>query len=182
MSSTLDIKKVAVIGPESTGKSELSEYLAGIFNTVWVDEYARTYLDNLGRPYSADDLVHIAQGQISREDSLLTKANKVLICDTDLHVIKIWSMFKYGYCDPQIVEWMATRRYDLYLLTYVDLPWVPDPYREHPDQREVLYQLYLEEMKKQSVPFEQIRGEREARRTKAVRSVERLLAGGYRKN
>lgn len=179
MSSRLKIKRVAVIGPESTGKSELSQYLAKVFDTVWVEEYARTYLDKLGRPYGPPDLVSIAKGQISHEDSLAPKANKVLICDTDLYVIKIWSRFKYGYCDPRILEWMAMRNYDLYLLTYVDLPWEPDPYREHPHQREALYQLYLDEMRSQSVPFEEIRGQREARRKIAVESVERLLSGAY---
>lgn len=177
-----EIKKVAVIGPESTGKSELSQYLAGVFDTVWVPEYARAYLDKLAGPYGPSDLLNIARGQISLEDSLMPNAHRVLICDTDLYVIKIWSMFKYGDCHPQILEWMTARTYDLYLLTYIDIPWEADPYREHPDQREVLYQLYLNEMRSQPVPFEEVRGGRSARQKIAVDSVKRLLRGGYPSN
>jgi NadR type nicotinamide-nucleotide adenylyltransferase len=168
-------KKVAIIGPESTGKSELSEFLAKEFNTVWVPEYARTYLDNLQRPYQFADLTEIARGQVALEEALIAKANRVLICDTDLYVIKVWSAFKYGICDPQILEWIAMRRYDLYLLTYIDLPWEPDPYREHPDKRDALYKMYLEEMKNQRVPFVEIKGERADRRSVAISSIKDLL-------
>ena len=169
------MKKVAVIGPESTGKSELSEFLAKRFNTVWVPEYARIYLDNLSHPYEVSDLVNIAQGQIQLEETLIAQANQVLICDTDLYVIKVWSTFKYGFCDPRILQWIATRQYDLYLLTYTDLPWQPDPYREHPDKREVLYGLYLNEMKSQKTPFVEIKGDRAQRRKVAVGSIKKLL-------
>src|SRR5690606_11190275 len=91
------LKKVVVIGPECTGKSELSAFLADTFHTRWVAEYAREYIDELERPYVASDLVEIARGQIEREDQQAKMASRVLICDTDLYVIKIWSMFKYGY-------------------------------------------------------------------------------------
>lgn len=171
----MKIKKVAVIGPESTGKSELSEFLAKQFNTVWVPEYARAYLDNLTRPYQASDLIEIARGQIALEETLIAKANRVLICDTDLYVIKVWSMFKYGFCDLKIMDWIALRKYDLYLLTYVDLPWEPDPYREHPDKRDALYKLYLKEMKNQQVPFVEIKGDRAHRTGVALRSIKKLL-------
>jgi NadR type nicotinamide-nucleotide adenylyltransferase len=170
-----EIKKVVILGPECTGKSELSEFLAQEFNTVWVEEYARSYINNLHRPYGPEDLPAIARGQISLEDGLVSKADKVLICDTNLYVIKVWSTFKYGYCDPEILESIATRKYDLYLLTYIDLPWVADPLREHPDHRELLYSLYLQEMENQSVPFIEIKGSREERRSLASESIKKLL-------
>ena len=171
----VDIKKVVVIGPECTGKSDLSEYLANEFNTVWVNEYAREYLDHLSRPYGPEDLLRIAQGQLALEDAHAAAANDVLICDTDLYVIKVWSIFKYGSCDPEILKTIATRKYDLYLLTYIDIPWVADPLREHPDQREQLYDIYLNEMKHQPVPFVEIKGSREARRNLAKDSIRQLL-------
>lgn len=167
----MEIKKVVVIGPECTGKSELSNLLAREFNTVWVEEYARAYIDGLQRPYTADDLPIIARGQIELEESAAARANKVLICDTDLYVIKVWSNFKYGYCDPWILEQIALRKYDLYLLTYIDIPWQYDPLREHPDQRDRLYEIYLDEMKSQSVPFAEIKGGREQRKKLAMESV-----------
>jgi NadR type nicotinamide-nucleotide adenylyltransferase len=169
------VKKVAVIGPECTGKSELSEFLAGYFHTEWVPEYARGYINNLVRPYEQHDLIAIAHGQIRLEDEWIRDSNSVLICDTNLYVIKIWSEFKFGTCDKTILEQIATRKYDLYLLTSIDLPWEDDPLREHPHKREQLYEIYLNEMKNQPVPFVEIKGERELRRKAAVDAVEKLL-------
>lgn len=169
------VKKVAVIGPECTGKSELSEFLADHFDTDWVPEYARGYLSNLVRPYEPHDLLAIAHGQIRLEDEWTRDSNKILFCDTNLYVIKVWSEFKFGSCDKSILEQIASRKYDLYLLTGVDLPWEDDPLREHPHQREELYQIYLNEMKKQPVPCVEIKGDREQRRKTAVEAVEKLM-------
>jgi NadR type nicotinamide-nucleotide adenylyltransferase len=172
------IKKVAVIGPECTGKSDLSNYLAEYFKTVWVPEYARAYVEKLVHPYQQHDLLTIAHGQLRLEDEWLRDANRVLICDTNLYVIKVWSDFKYGNVDKEIREIIATRKYDLYLLTGVDLPWEEDPLREHPDKRQQLYDIYLKEMNAQPVPFVEIKGEREQRRRTAVEAVESLLKTG----
>lgn len=170
------VKKVVVLGPECTGKSELSAFLAEHFKTGWVPEYARGYIDNLVRPYQESDLLTIAHGQLRLEDEWPRDSNEVLICDTNLYVIKIWSEFKYGHCANEILDHIKTRKYDLYLLTYVDIPWQDDPQREHPNQREELYQLYLKEMKSQNTPFVEIRGEREQRRQTAVNAIENLLS------
>lgn len=169
------IRKVVVIGPECTGKSELSEFLATHFHTEWVPEYARGFLDNLVRPYQQHDLTTIAHGQLRLEDKSLLHSNRVMICDTNLYVIKIWSEFKYGTCDPEILKLISERRYDLYLLTYIDIPWQEDPLREHPDKRQQLYEIYLKEMKNQSVPYVEITGERSARQQKAIDAVNNLL-------
>lgn len=171
----MTIKKVVVIGPECTGKSELSEFLAEHFNTRWVPEYARAYLDTLERPYEKSDLLNIAQGQLQSEDSLLLKANDVLICDTNLLVIKIWSEFKYGHCDLEIRQLISSRTYDLFLLTSIDIPWEYDPQREHPDQRTTLWEIYKSELEKQNTPVVEIKGEREMRRETAINSIEQLL-------
>lgn len=172
------MKKVVILGPECTGKSELSDYLAREFNTVWVEEYARAYLSHLQRPYEPEDLLLIARGQVSAEEALVSKANKVLICDTDLYVIKVWSHFKYGYCHPEILETIASRKYDLYLLSYIDVPWQYDPQREHPHERETLFDIYHEEMLNQSVPFRIVKGSRKERRTIAADAVRDLLNQG----
>jgi NadR type nicotinamide-nucleotide adenylyltransferase len=169
------VKKIAVIGPECTGKSELSQYLAEHFQTQWVPEYARGYLDNLARPYAMHDLILIAHGQLRIEDEWAKQANRVLICDTNLYVIKVWSQFKYGETDKEILNSIATRKYDLYLLTDIDLPWMGDPLREHPDKREELFNIYLNEMQQQPVPYVVIKGDREQRRTAAVQAIEKLL-------
>lgn len=169
------VKKVAVIGPECTGKSDLSAFLATHFKTEWVPEYARGYIDNLVRPYVQSDLLTIAHGQLRIEDEFARSSNKVLICDTNLYVIKVWSEFKFGNCDPEILNHIATRKYDLYLLTYVDIPWESDPLREHPHKRQELYDIYVREMQNQQVPFLEIKGEKDTRRAAAVKAVERIL-------
>ncbi|HTE34363.1 MAG TPA: ATP-binding protein [Chryseolinea sp.] len=169
------VRKVAVIGPECTGKSAISEYLAGYFHTGWVPEYARGYINNLVRPYVESDLLTIAHGQMRIEDEWVRDSSKLVICDTNLYVIKVWSEFKFGRCDQDILKNIASRHYDLYLLTYVDIPWEQDPSREHPNKREELYQIYLNEMNHQSVPYVEIKGEREHRQKTAVDAIEKLL-------
>jgi NadR type nicotinamide-nucleotide adenylyltransferase len=175
MIDTKDIKRIAIIGPECTGKSDLSMYLADHFKTNWVPEYARVYLNDLERPYEQSDLKMIAEGQLYLEDQLAQSANRLIICDTNLYVIKVWSNFKYKNCDPEILKLITTRKYDLYLLTYVDIPWEEDPQREHPNQRAELYNIYLAEMKNQPVPFLEIKGDRSSRKKTAVEAIESLL-------
>ncbi|MGE0770221.1 MAG: AAA family ATPase [Cyclobacteriaceae bacterium] len=172
---TSHVKKIAVVGPECTGKTELSKYLAETFETCWVAEYARAYLDNLARPYEQSDLTKIAHAQIRLEDEWLYEANRVLICDTTLEVIKIWSEFKYGNCDKEIIDLMQLRNYDLYLLTYIDIPWQEDPQREHPDKREQLWAIYEKEFADKS-PVVLIKGEKQQRRATAMNAVKPLLS------
>lgn len=168
------VKRIVVIGPECTGKTDLSEFLASHYDTEYVPEYARGYLNNLVRPYNQDDLITIANGQLRIEDEFARTAKGLLICDTNLYVIKIWSEFKYGECAPEILDQIKNRSYDLYLLTYVDVPWEDDPQREHPDKRNELYEIYLNELRNQPVPFVEIRGDRDARRQKAIDAIDAL--------
>jgi NadR type nicotinamide-nucleotide adenylyltransferase len=165
------IKKVCVIGPECTGKTDLSKFLANHFKTTCVEEYARAYLTKLGKPYTQPDLIKIAHGQLRMEDEWLRESNKIMICDTNLIVIKIWSEHKYGVCDPEILEKMAERKYDLYLLTNIDLPWEDDPQREHPGKREHFWKIYQDEVAKTNVPFIEISGQGDSRRKKAIEAI-----------
>jgi len=169
--------KIVVLGPESTGKSTLSQKLAAHYNTVWTPEYAREYIENLPRPYEQQDLLAIAKGQLQLEDEKAQQAGDLLICDTDLYVIKVWSEHKYGQCDPQILEHIAGRRYDLYLLTYIDIPWENDPQREYPDpqMREYFYRIYRDIVMNSGVPWVDIRGSYAEREAKAVAAVDGLL-------
>jgi NadR type nicotinamide-nucleotide adenylyltransferase len=171
------MKKVVVIGPESTGKSTLSEQLAAHYNTIWVPEYARQYIEELGRPYEQHDLLQIAEGQLELEDERAALADKLLICDTDLHVIKVWSEHKYNGCDPLIQAYVASRKYDLYLLTYIDIPWQEDPQREYPDpkMREYFYNVYRAIVADSGVPWVEIRGNAENRLQAAIHAIDGLL-------
>jgi NadR type nicotinamide-nucleotide adenylyltransferase len=149
------IKKIVVIGPESTGKSTLSQSLATALNTVFVPEYARTYLEQQQNNYNYTDLLPIAKGQISLEDDLINQANRILICDTDLYVIKVWSEHKYQKVDPYILNTIAERKYDGYILCDIDMAWEYDPQREHPDasMRTYFYHQYLDIVQATGAPF-----------------------------
>jgi len=102
------IKKIAITGPESTGKSELAKKLAKHYNTVWVPEFSREYIDNINRPYDYDDIIEIAKGQLNREKEAEKKANKFLFCDTELIVAKIWSEFKYSIINFNEAEFLIS--------------------------------------------------------------------------
>ncbi|HEY9178532.1 MAG TPA: ATP-binding protein [Flavipsychrobacter sp.] len=169
-----NIKKIVVIGPESTGKSTLSAALAKELGTVWVPEYAREYLEHLGRTYEQQDLLEIAKGQLELEDKLETKANKLLVCDTDLHVIKVWSNARYGTCNRFIIENIATRRYDMYLLTNIDTIWEDDPLREHPlpEERRYFYSIYRDIVQNSGLPWADISGTHEERLKKALTAIQ----------
>lgn len=173
---TSNIKRVVVIGPESTGKSTLSSLLAKYYNTTWVREYAREFIDRLDRPYDERDLLDIAKEQLRSEDREARKANRVLICDTNLIVIKVWSEHKFGACYPKILQMIKRRKYDLYLLTNIDVPWEDDLQREHPNLREFFFDIYKQELEKTGVPWVEISGEDfYPRQSKAVDAIDALL-------
>ncbi len=169
------IKRIAITGPESTGKSTLASDLAKYYKTVWVPEYAREYLEKINRPYQYEDIVEIAKGQLIHEDSFIQRAKKILISDTELLVTKVWSEYKYGKCDSWIIDELQKPRYDLYLLTDIDIPWEYDPLREHPETRTQLFNIYHKEIKKQGIPFIVISGPRERRLQKAVEYINQTI-------
>jgi NadR type nicotinamide-nucleotide adenylyltransferase len=169
------IRRIAITGPESTGKSWLSEELANYYGTVYAREFSRRYLESLGRPYQYEDIAAIARGQ--RQNEILAEPDAVdfLFCDTDPIVTKIWSEYKYGQCDPWILNEIDKNPHDFYLLMNIDLPWEPDPLREHPREREQLLALYINELSVRNLPFALISGFHEARLNNAVNKLGLLL-------
>jgi len=173
------IKKVVVIGPESTGKSTLSELLAKHFNTEWCAEYAREYLLTNGTEYNFDDLLTIAKGQLALENkSLQTVENNggdLLIIDTDMYVMQVWCEYVFGKCHDFIKQQIAEREYDLYLLCNIDLPWVKDELREYPDEgpRNELYEIYKTILQNQPTPWVDISGNYEERLRKAIEAIKK---------
>lgn len=168
----MKIKKIAVIGPESTGKSESCQHLSYHYQTEWVPEFARFYLDRLDRPYEKDDLRAIAEGQLSWEDDKAEYANQYLFCDTNLIVIKIWSDHKYGSTDPWIENQIKERSYDFYLLNNIDIPWTPDPQREHPTMRKHFFNVYNDYLTQHNLPFAIVSGIEGDRKECAVRAID----------
>ncbi|MBT8301506.1 MAG: ATP-binding protein [Maribacter sp.] len=175
-----DIVKVVIFGPESTGKTTLSEQLARHYNTVWVPEYAREYLQdkwNNGRKTcEPKDLLPIAEGQIRLENDLATKATELLICDTDLLETKVYSEAYYlGYCDPLLEKYALENKYDLYFLTYIDIPWEADDLRDKPNERERMFLYFKDTLEKYNRNFVILKGDKRTRLKKAVKHIDNLL-------
>jgi NadR type nicotinamide-nucleotide adenylyltransferase len=173
----MPLRKIVVIGPESTGKSTLCEELAAHFHTEWVREYAREYLEERGMGYSYETLSTIAKGQLALEDAGAAHLDGLLFIDTDLYVIKVWSEYVFGRCEAWVLDEIVRRKYDAYLLCNTDLPWADDPLREYPDPgiRERLFHIYKDLLINQSVPWAEIGGVADARLRYAIDAVERLL-------
>lgn len=169
------IRKIAITGPESTGKSVLSQQLALHYHTVWVPEYAREYLEFIGRPYVESDILEIAKGQLIREKAALSAADFFLFCDTEPIVTKIWSEVKYHRCNSWISEHIKDNPYDLYLLCNIDLPWEYDPLREHPGQRQFLFDYYTRELENTGRPFQVVSGYGIERLNNAILAIEQLF-------
>lgn len=182
------IKKVVILGPESTGKSTLCTQLAAHFKTNWVKEYARKFLVQHGRNYTFDNLLAIAKGQLKSEEEAIGKLqsievsipfnekNPLIFIDTDMYVLKVWCEFVFDQCHQWILNQIVERRYDLYLLCDIDLPWIKDELREYPDlaTREKLYHHYKDIMVNQNVPWVNISGNYEQRLQKAIDAVNQI--------
>lgn len=168
------MKRIVIIGPESTGKSTLTQQLAVHFNAIAIDEFARAYLSEIGRPYVQEDLLEIGKGQIALEDAAASSGNnKWLFFDTDLYVLKVWSESKYGTCDEWILQQIAERQYDFYILTDIDMPWQDDPLREHPEpeMRQHFFNIYKDIVIHSGLPFIIVRGNEQERLEKAVEAI-----------
>ena len=187
------LRKIVAIGPESTGKTVLCEQLAAHYRTAWCPEYAREYLLNHGKEYSYDDLLPIAKGQLELEDKfesgarspesgvddsqLPTPDSRLLFVDTNMYVMQVWCEFVFGKCHRYILDQIVNRKYDLYLLCSIDLPWTFDELREYPTEepRRRLYNMYRELMINQNVPWVEITGSYSERFETAVKAVDELL-------
>lgn len=186
------MKKVVIIGPESTGKSTLCTQLAQHYNTFCCEEYAREYLLQHKRPYTYDDLLHIAQGQLRLEDEAAERLRKKELCnevsprtalyspliiDTNMYVMKVWCEVVFNNCHSFILKQAAERTYDLYLLCNVDLPWMPDELREYPDLefRKKLFLMYKDLMVHDGTPWALISGSHSERLDKAIHAVDAFV-------
>ncbi|TNJ44195.1 ATP-binding protein [Tamlana fucoidanivorans] len=175
-----DCLKVVLFGPESTGKTTLSRQLARYYNSVWVPEYAREYLQNKWnnerKTCEAHDLLPIAEGQIKLENELATKTDTVLICDTDLLETKVYAETSYGgSCDSLLGKYAIENSYDLYLLTYIDTPWEADDLRDKSDQRKEMFEAFEKALIAHKKPYVLIKGNKKKRLEVAVKHIDNLF-------
>lgn len=141
------IKKIAIVGPESTGKSTMSQQLAKHYNVPWVPEYARYYCAALTTNCTLQDEINMFHGQVALERSVLAIAETdFIICDTTFLTVKIWSDEMLGTTPQIVLDGLKNHTYDLYLLLDIDLPWQDDPLRDFPHMREHFMQVWHQEL------------------------------------
>jgi len=176
----VEAKRIAVIGPESSGKSWLCQELAGYFGTSWVEEFARGYMATLTlnpspagreREIRFEELTLIARRQILSVEEAVPKAHRYLFCDTDLHNICVWSEYAFQRCDPWLARAEENQHFDLYLLLKPDIPWIADGIRQNPHLREELFARYEARLIEKKRPYVIIRGEPKARLHQGIKAI-----------
>jgi len=170
------LRRISITGPESTGKSELAAGLARHYKTVYVPEYAREYLKDIGTDYSLEDVLEIAKGQLRNETKYADLSNQYLFCDTDMLVAKIWCREVFNTVPEWIERMLVQYPYNLYLLCYPDLEWKPDALRENPDNREYLFDLFVKELEHHNFNFRVVKGHDTERLKNAITFVDNFFA------
>lgn len=179
------MKRIAVYGTESTGKTRLAERLARHFGVRWVPEYAREFWDQHGE-IGLKDMVPIAREQWRREDAAVEAARRagerIVICDTEALTTMLWSELLYGTCPDEVRRGAEERcrNYARYLLLDADVPFEPDPARCFPEpaDRQRTARVWREAVARRGLPFVEIRGEWAERERAAIAAVEAVLARG----
>ena len=174
--------KIVLFGPESSGKTTLAKHLALHYNTNFVPEFARDYLqrkwDKTKRICSLEDLPVIVKGQNRLEKKILKKSNSIIFCDTNVVVTQIWSQTHFnGYCSPKILKSAMRSNYDFYLLTNTDIPWQSDDLRDRPNDREKMLKIFKESLDYYDFPYKLISGDITTRVKTSIKIIDKLLLG-----
>ncbi|MGY6561529.1 MAG: AAA family ATPase [Luteibaculaceae bacterium] len=171
--------KVVLFGPESTGKSTLAADLAAHYNTIWIPEFARNYLqekwDKHKEICTPEDLMPIALGQMRSENEGYSKANKIIFLDTDCLVTATYSLLYYGFVEEELARAARENTYHLYLLTQVDIPWEADDLRDRPEKRSETFDFFKEQLELNQKNYFVIEGNRVERLEKAVAVINSIL-------
>lgn len=176
-----DCIKIVTFGPESTGKTSLAMALAEHYQTEWVPEFAREYLqekhENVGEICAPEDLFPIACGQMKNENKLAKKANRVLFCDTNLLETYVYGEIYYdNFENKRLKEATQTNKYHLYFLTDIDVPWEADDLRDKPNDREEILEHFEKALITRNLPYVRISGNKAERLAKAVKIIDKLLS------
>lgn len=170
------LKRIVLIGPESTGKTELAKFLAENYNTIFVPEYAREYVEKLENKYTFNDVEKIARKQVELEDNLEKKANTILFYDTFLIITKVWFQIVFNRVPLWIEQKIRSSKIDLFLLCNTELPWIKDNVRENGgDMREKLFSIYQQELDNYGFKYKIIKGIDDNRYGNALKLVNDFL-------
>jgi NadR type nicotinamide-nucleotide adenylyltransferase len=168
------VRRVSIVGPESTGKTTLARRLAERLGTTWVPEWARTMLERRGGSIEGLDWLDVVRGQITSEEALARDADRVLVCDTDPIVTPLWAEALLGACPAELAAAARGRRYDLTLLTDPGVPWVSDPARYLPGGGAEFFARCEEALRREGRRYVVLRGSWEEREGAAMALVGEL--------
>jgi NadR type nicotinamide-nucleotide adenylyltransferase len=171
--------KIVLFGPESTGKTTLGQQLSKHYRSLCVPEYSREYAENKlnkGLSLSKEDVLPIAIGQMDLENSYSQKNRTILFYDTNLLETKIYSEYIYdGFCPQDLKIAVSVNKYDLYLLTDIDIPWEFDAVRSSENDRNKMFDIFKNELEVLNLPYILLSGDKEARLEKAIKKINFLL-------
>ncbi len=173
-----DLIKIVLFGGESTGKTTLAKQLAEYYKTKWVPEFSREYCQKKWnkeqKKCEYSDVIPIAVGQMKSENTLAKQANKILICDTDIFETKIYSEIYYQRVPKELEQAVKINHYDLYLLTYIDMPWIADDVRDKFDEREEIFKIFKKALISENKKFVLLKGDKETRFKRAIEIINSL--------
>jgi NadR type nicotinamide-nucleotide adenylyltransferase len=170
------LNRIVITGPECTGKTTLAMQLASHYHTIFIPEYARTYVEDLCRPYEYNDIVRIAEMQKKQHDELKSSGKNLVFLDTYLIITKLWFNIVYGKCPEWIDNELSAHTIDLYLLCNTDIPWVADSVRENGgEMREKLFAMYKNELISSNQNYRIISGQGQQRLQNAREAVDEFM-------
>lgn len=171
-------KKIVLYGPESTGKSTLSRKLAQNYNTIYIEEFARDYLqEKYNRNQQAasyDDIMPIAIGQRMAENTAIDRATDYLFCDTDVLETYVYCKAYFDKVPDELLKAVHSSQYDLYLLMDIDTPWTNDDLRDRPEDRKLFFNLFKMALDEFDKPYYLISGLGDTRLKNALKALQTL--------
>ena len=171
------IKKIAIVGPESTGKTTMTKLLAKHYQVPWVPEYARYYCEALTEPCTLQDEINMFHGQLALERAVLDNVERdFVICDTTFLTVKIWSEAFFGDTPKIVVDALKDNPYDFYVLLDIDLPWEDDPLRDFPSHREHFMSVWHKELSVLQANYKVVGGLGEDRLNNAIAAIDQFLS------
>ncbi|ERJ60206.1 AAA family ATPase [Sphingobacterium paucimobilis] len=168
--------KIAVVGPESTGKSTMAQYLSKALDSSYVPEYARYYCKDLQNQYTLQDETNMFYGQIALEEAICSQLkNNLIICDTTIMTVKIWCDYLFNHTPTPVLTEIAQRKYDLYLLMDIDLPWENDPLRDFPEERAHFMKVWKKELDNIQANYQVISGQGPQRLENGLKATQAFI-------